>query len=45
MYCSAAGTTLRAAPLAEEVLTGQVVRVVGRDGRGALGGMLDVRRV
>jgi hypothetical protein len=52
MYCSAAGTTLRAAPLAEELLTGQVVRDVGdvRDGRGALGGplldgMLDVRRL
>jgi len=47
MYCSAVGTTLRAAPLAEEVLTGQVVREV-RDGRGALGGtldgMLEVRR-
>src|SRR2546423_4159095 len=45
MYCSAVGTTLRAAPLAEvEVLTGQVVREV-REGRGALGGTLDVRRV
>jgi hypothetical protein len=54
MYCSAVGTTLRAAPLAEEeVLTGQVVREVddARDGRGALGGpllldgMLEARRV
>jgi len=42
MYCSAVGTTLRAAPLAEVVLTGQVVRDV-RLGRGALGGTLDVR--
>ena len=43
MYCSATGTTLRAAPLAEEVLTGQVVRGLLL-GRGALGGVLDVRR-
>src|SRR5438477_273788 len=32
MYCSAVGTTLRAAPLAEEVLTGQGVRELDRLG-------------
>jgi hypothetical protein len=42
MYCSAVGTTLRAAPLAEVVLTGQVVRDVWV-GRGALGGTSGVR--
>ena len=42
MYCSAVGTTLRAAPLAEVVLTGQVVRDV-RLGRVALGGTFEVR--
>ena len=43
MYCSAVGTTLRAAPLAEVVvLTGQVVRDV-RVGRGALGEISAVR--
>ena len=41
MYCSAVGTTLRAAPLAEEVLTGQVVRGI-REALGALGGTLEV---
>jgi hypothetical protein len=45
MYCSAVGTTLRAAPLAEVVLTGQVVRDGLRDGRGALGGTSARRRV
>jgi hypothetical protein len=43
MYCSAVGTTLRAAPLAEVVLTGQVVRVDGVD-RGARGGVSEVLR-
>jgi hypothetical protein len=44
MYCSAVGTTLRAAPLAEVELTGQVVRVDGVD-RGARGGVSEVLRV
>jgi hypothetical protein len=44
MYCSAVGTTLRAAPLAEVVLTGQLVRVDGID-RGARGGVSEVFRL
>src|SRR5256885_2775021 len=44
MYCSAVGTTRRAAPLAEVVLTGQVVRDGAREGLDALGGLSTVVR-
>jgi hypothetical protein len=46
MYLSAAGMTLRAAPLADDdevVLTGQLI-LLGVGGREALGGFAEVRR-
>jgi hypothetical protein len=42
MYCSPVVIARRAAPLEEVVLTGQVVRVAGRDGRGARGGLSEL---